>query len=172
MIKSVYRKMQLQTENIILVGMPGCGKSTVGKALAAELSKEFVDADEELVKTFGRTIPDVFAEEGEAGFRKKETQILADLGKRSGLVIATGGGCVTKRENYPLLHQNGRILWLKRDIDLLPTEGRPLSQSNRLSEMYTIRKPLYEAFSDFSIDNNSSFHDTVSKIISILEEQV
>ncbi|MBQ2785492.1 MAG: AAA family ATPase [Oscillospiraceae bacterium] len=172
LIKSVYRKMQLQTENIILVGMPGCGKSTVGKALAAELSKEFVDADEELVKTFGRTIPDVFAEEGEAGFRKKETQILADLGKRSGLVIATGGGCVTKRENYPLLHQNGRILWLKRDIDLLPTEGRPLSQSNRLSEMYTIRKPLYEAFSDFSIDNNSSFHDTVSKIISILEEQV
>ena len=171
LIESVYRKMQLQTENIILVGMPGCGKSTVGKALAAELGKEFVDADEELVKVFGKPITDIFAEEGEAGFRQKETQILADLGKRSGLVIATGGGCVTREENYPLLHQNGRILWVKRDIDLLPTEGRPLSQSNRLSEMYTVRKPLYEAFSDFSIDNNTSIHDTVSKIISILEAQ-
>ena len=119
----------------------------------------------------GRVAADIFAEEGESGFRKKETQILADLGKRSGLVIATGGGCVTREENYPLLHQNGRILWMKREIDLLPTEGRPLSQSNRLSEMYAIRKPLYEAFSDLAIDNNGSVHHTVSKITSILEEQ-
>lgn len=171
LIESVYRKMQLQMENIILIGMPGCGKSTVGKALAAELGKEFVDSDEELVKTFDRTIPDIFAEEGEAGFRKKETRILADLGKRSGLVIATGGGCVTQDENYSLLHQNGRIFWLKRDVEVLPIEGRPLSQTNKLSEMYRIRKPMYEAFSDFTIDNSAIFHDTVFKIISILEEQ-
>jgi shikimate dehydrogenase len=130
-----------------------------------------VDADEELVKTFGKTIPDIFAEEGEAGFRAKETQILKELGKRSGLVIATGGGCVTKPENYPLLHQNGSIFWLKRDIDLLPTEGRPLSQANKLDEMYRIRKPMYESFSDSAIDNNGSIRHTVSKIISTLEEQ-
>ena len=171
LIESVYRKIQLQMENIILVGMPGCGKSTIGKSLAAELGKEFVDADEELVKTFRKPIPDIFAGEGEDGFRKKETQILTDLGKRSGLVIATGGGCVTREENYPLLHQNGTILWLKRDIDLLPTEGRPLSQSSRLSEMYCVRKPMYEAFSDFAVDNSGLIHDTVSKIIFILEEQ-
>lgn len=171
LIESVYRKMQLQMENIILIGMPGCGKSAVGNTLAAELGKEFVDADEELVKTFGKTIPDIFAEEGETVFRAKETQILKELGKRSGLVIATGGGCVTKPENYPLLHQNGSIFWLKRDIDLLPTEGRPLSQANKLDEMYRIRKPMYESFSDSAIDNNGSIRHTVSKIISTLEEQ-
>ena len=171
LIETVYRKMQLQMENIILVGMPGCGKSTVGKALADRLGKQFADVDAELVKTFQKSIPDIFAEEGEAGFRKKETQILTDLGKRSGLVIATGGGCVTQPKNYPLLHQNGTILWLKRDIAQLPTDGRPLSQSNRLSEMYALRKPLYETFSDYSIDNSTSIHDTVSKIIFILEAQ-
>ncbi len=171
LIESVYRKMQLQMENIILIGMPGCGKSTVGKALSAEMGKQFVDADEELVKGFCKSIPDIFAAEGEAGFRKKETQILADLGKRSGLVIATGGGCVTRQENYPLLHQNGTLIWMMRDIEMLPTDGRPLSQTNRLSDLYASRKPLYEAFSDFAIDNNGFIHDTVSKIISILEEQ-
>ncbi len=171
MIQQVYDKMRLQMENIILVGMPGCGKSTVGKALADTLGKRFVDADEELVKVFQKSIPDIFAEEGEAGFRKKESQVLADLGKRSGLVIATGGGCVTRNENYPLLHQNGTIFWLHKNIDSLPTDGRPLSQANRLSDLYAVRKPLYEAFSDFAIDNNGNIMDTVSKIISILEEQ-
>ena len=171
MIQQVYDKMRLQMENIILVGMPGCGKSTVGKALADTLGKRFVDADEELVKAFQKSIPDIFAEEGEAGFREKETQILHELGKKSGLVIATGGGCVTRKENYPLLHQNGTIFWLLRNIDSLPTDGRPLSQANRLSDLYAVRKPLYEAFSDFAIDNNGNIMDTVSKIISILEEQ-
>lgn len=171
MIQQVYDKMRLQMENIILVGMPGCGKSTVGKALADTLGKRFVDADEELVKAFQKSIPDIFAEEGEAGFREKETQILHELGKKSGLVIATGGGCVTRKENYPLLHQNGTIFWLHKNIDSLPTDGRPLSQANRLSDLYAVRKPLYEAFSDFAIDNNGNIMDTVSKIISILEEQ-
>ena len=171
MIQQVYDKMRLQMENIILVGMPGCGKSTVGKALADTLGKRFVDADEELVKAFQKSIPDIFAEEGEAGFREKETQILHELGKKSGLVIATGGGCVTRKENYPLLHQNGTIFWLHKNIDSLPTDGRPLSQANRLSDLYAVRKSLYEAFSDFAIDNNGNIMDTVSKIISILEEQ-
>lgn len=170
LIEDVYRKMRLQMENIILVGMPGCGKSTVGKLLAEKLGKKFVDADEELVRTFGKSIPDIFAEEGEAGFREKETQILSDLGKQSSLVIATGGGCVTQEQNFPLLHQNGSILWLKRDLDRLPTDGRPLSQKNKLADMYNIRKPLYERFSDHVIDNNGAADDTVNAILSHLEE--
>lgn len=170
LIQEVYSKMRLQMENIILVGMPGCGKSTVGKLLAEKLGKQFVDADEELVKTFGKSIPDIFAEEGEAGFREKETQILRELGKKSGLVIATGGGCVTQERNYPLLHQNGTIFWLKRDIAALPTDGRPLSQSNKLEEMYSIRKPMYEAFADFSVDNNGGPEDSVRQIQIALEE--
>ena len=90
--------------------------------------------------------------------------MLSDLGKQSGLVIATGGGCVTIRENYPLLHQNGQIFWLKRDISELPTEGRPLSQAGKLEEMYRIRKPLYEALADFVIENKTP-EQTVQRIM-------
>jgi len=170
LIEDVYRKMQLQMENLILIGMPGCGKSTLGKALADRMGKEFVDADEALVEAFGKDIPTIFAEEGEAGFRAKETAILRDLGKRSGLVIATGGGCVTKAENYPLLHQNGTIFWLQRNLAKLPIDGRPLSQRNRLEEMYAVRKPLYERFADHSICNDGRLEDTLTAIIRRTED--
>ena len=153
-IQFVYDKMRQQMENIILIGMPGCGKSTIGKLLAEKLGKTFVDADEELVKTYRMNIPAIFAAEGESGFREKETAVLENLGKRAGLVIATGGGCVTRERNYPLLHQNGTIFWLHRDLDRLPSDGRPLSQVTKMEDMYHIRKPLYESFADHAIDNN------------------
>ncbi len=169
LIGEVYRKMQLQMENIILIGMPGCGKSTVGKRLAERLGKQFVDADEELVRTFGKSIPKIFAQEGEAGFRAKESEILTTLGKQSALVIATGGGCVTQPRNYPKLHQNGTIFCLTREIAKLPTHGRPLSMANDLSQMYAARKPLYERFADHIISNDGTLEETVSAIISKLE---
>ena len=169
LIEEVYRKMRLQMENIILTGMPGCGKSTIGAALAERLGKEFVDADQELVNTFGQSIPDIFAAEGETGFREKETQVLALLGKRSGLVIATGGGCVTQERNYPLLHQNGTIFWLQRELEKLPTDGRPLSQANKLTDMYRIRKPMYERFADRAINNDETAAETVAAILDALE---
>ena len=170
LIEDVYRKMQLQMENMILIGMPGCGKSTVGKLLAETLGKTFVDADTELVRTFEKTIPDIFTEEGESGFREKETAVLRELGKKSGLVIATGGGCVTQSRNYPLLHQNGTIFWLQRDLEKLPTDGRPLSQSNKLADLFHNRKPLYEAYADYMIDNNGDCEETVAAILAKLEE--
>lgn len=169
MIETVYRKMSANMQNIILIGMPGCGKSTVASLLSQKLGRKAVDADEEIVKLAGKSIPAIFEEDGEEAFRALETQVLTELGKQSRLIIATGGGCVTKQRNYPLLHQNGSIFWLKRELELLPTDGRPLSQANRLQDLLEARQPLYEAFADYPIDNNGTCEDTVREIISILE---
>lgn len=169
-IEAVYQKLRLEMENIILIGMPGCGKSTIGKALAQRLGKEFVDADTELEKREGRPIARIIPEDGEDRFRELETKTLEHLGKQSGLVIATGGGCVTRAENWPLLLQNGRIIWLKRELNLLPIDGRPLSQANKLEDMYAKREPLYRQLADYVIDNNGSESQTIDLILSSLEE--
>lgn len=168
-IESVYNKLSSQMQNITLIGMPGCGKSTVGALLAEKLGRPLVDADARIEALAGKSIPAIFAEDGQEIFRDWETKALEELGKRSGLVIATGGGCVTKRRNYRLLHQNSRIFWLKRDISVLPTEGRPLSQANPLADLYAQRKPMYEAFADVIIDNNGTAEETVRAIIAQLE---
>ncbi len=154
-IGQIHNTLSRQMQNIILIGMPGCGKSTVGKLLAEKTGRPFVDADVRLTEIAGKSIPEIFAQDGEARFRALETQVLAELGKQSGLIIATGGGCVTKEENYPLLHQNGHIFCLVRSLEQLPTDGRPLSQQGDLAQMYAVRGPLYRRFADTMIDNNS-----------------
>ena len=166
-IADIHRILQKQMENLVLVGMPGCGKSTIGSLLANLLNKKFVDEDEVVAKQAGMTIPEIFATSGEKGFRDLETRVLSELGKESGMVIATGGGCVTRQENYPFLHQNGRILWIRRDIEKLPVNGRPLSQRSNLEEMYRIRRPYYEAFADYSVDNDGSQEETVAQILNM-----
>ena len=166
-IGKIHEILRKQMENIVLVGMPGCGKSTVGGMLAALLHKKFVDIDAEIVKQAGMSIPEIFQKSGEDGFREWETQVLTQIGKESGLVIATGGGAVTRSENYPLVHQNGRIVWLKRSIHSLPTDDRPLSQKNRLEEMYAVRKPMYEAFSDCAVVNDGDLNETVKQILEV-----
>ena len=172
MIETVYRKMSAQMQNIVLIGMPGCGKSTIASLLSEKLGRQAVDADEEIVKLAGKPIPSIFKEDGEEVFRSLETQVLEELGKQSRLIIATGGGCVTKQRNYPLLHQNGSIFWLKRDIELLPPDGRPLSQANQLRDVFHTRKSLYASFADHQIDNNGSCQDTVNQIVSTLEDML
>lgn len=169
-IGKIHGILSRQMKNIVLIGMPGCGKSTVGKLLAEKLGRKFVDADEEIIQLAGKTIPEIFAQDGEEVFRKWETTALENLGKQSGLVIATGGGCVTRIRNYPALHQNGNMIWLERDLSLLPTDGRPLSQANRLEEMYVLRRPMYEAFADIRVKNSGSPEETVTEILSKLEE--
>jgi shikimate dehydrogenase len=116
----------------------------------------------------GMSIPEIFAKEGEEEFRSREIKVLSELGKQSGLVIATGGGCVTISVNHSFLHQNGRIFWLKRDVSQLPTAGRPLSQNGSLDEMYRIRKPLYERFADDIIENES-VEQTVRQIMEAIK---
>ena len=164
-IPEIYLKMCKRMENIVLVGMPGCGKSTIGKLVAEKLGKTFVDADDEIPKKAGISIPQIFEKFGEEKFRQIESEVLADLGQKSNFVIATGGGCITRSENYNSLHQNGTIYWIQRDIAMLPTDGRPLSQKNNLSQMYITRKPLYEKFADKLIVNDGSVDDAVNEII-------
>ena len=167
-IETIHRQLKTQMENIILIGMPGCGKSTVGKILAEHLGRPFVDADSRIVDAAGMSIPEIFAHSGEEGFRQIETQVLSDLGMRSGLVIATGGGCVTQERNYPLLHQNGTCVWLTRDLAKLPADGRPLSQKGKLEQMYQIRKPLYERFADVTVSNDAAAEDCAAMILEYL----
>ncbi len=161
----IHDRLQKQMENIILIGMPGCGKSTVGKMVAKQLGRVFVDADKEIVQRAGMTIPDIFRTQGESGFRRLETEVLSILGQKSGQVIATGGGCVTREENYPLLHQNGTIYWLKRDLAKLPTDGRPLSQSTALEQMYSVREPMYNRYCDCVVSNDGAIKDAVLEIL-------
>ena len=169
-ISQIHSLLRGQMENIILIGMPGSGKSTVGASLAQKTGKRLVDADSYLVEKAGKTIPEIFAEGGEAAFRALETQVLAELGMESGLILATGGGCVTQEENYPLLRQNGRLFCLLRDLDKLPTDGRPLSQATKLAEMYQVRKSLYNRFADHLIDNNGSPETAAEDILKLWEE--
>ena len=170
-IEMIYSRLRRQMENIILIGMPGCGKTTVGASLANILSRPLKDADAELEQAVGRKITEILPTDGEASFRSLESETLLDLGKQSGLVIATGGGCVTIPNNYEKLHRNGTIVWLKRDLDLLPTDGRPLSQTGHLQEMYQKRAPLYARFADFSVENSGNPQETAEEIIRILEDR-
>lgn len=162
------RKAGREAENLILVGMPGCGKKTVGKLLAERLGRPFVGSDRLVEAITGLTIPDIFARYGEDAFRALETRALAILCARSGCVVATGGGCVTRRENLPLLRMGGRVLWLRRDTASLAREGRPLSLTRDLTEMYAEREPLYRACADLTADNNGAVEQTVEQIVNLL----
>lgn len=153
-VEAVLRRIQGDTENIILIGMPGCGKSTTARLLQERLpQRRAVEMDAEIEKMAGKTIPEIFAEDGEAAFRMMETCVLAKFCAGSGQIIATGGGCVTREENYRLLHQNGRIFWLWRALEELPTDGRPLSQQHTPLALYAQREEMYRRFADHRVES-------------------
>ena len=153
---AVLDQLERESRNVALIGMPGCGKTTTGRALAALTGRPFVDLDEVLTERFGCSIPDFFARKGEDAFRKAETEALREVAKQSGLVIATGGGIVTRSENLPLLRQNSRLVYLRRETDALPVEGRPLSLQHSPQVLAQKRLPLYEAWGEYTISAASA----------------
>jgi shikimate dehydrogenase len=152
-IERIYRELSAELSNIILIGMPGSGKTTVAKRIGSLTGRMVYDADEEFTKTYGRTPEQVITEDGEDAFRGMETKVLRELGKKSGAVIATGGGAVTREENYPLLHQNGVLVWIKRENSELDTAHRPLSAGS-LTKLYEKREPLYRAWADLTAESS------------------
>lgn len=168
-IDRIERILSHQMQNIVIIGMPGSGKTAVSTMLAERLGRKIFDTDTIVSEKAGMTIPEIFAAQGEAGFRKLETEVTAEVGKLSGNIISTGGGVVTVADNYELLHQNGVILWIERDTNKLARDGRPISLSSDLNELYAARLPLYERFADIKADNNGDINDTVNAIMEMIK---
>lgn len=168
-IDRIEKVLKAQMQNIVIIGMPGSGKSTVSAMLAEKLGRQVEDADVLIAQKAGMSITEIFATQGESGFRKLETEVLAEVGKKSGLVISTGGGCVTVPDNYRLLHQNGIIVWIKRDTKKLARDGRPISLSSDMDRLYSSRRSFYECFADLTVDNNGDIKDTVNAITEMIK---
>lgn len=155
----IYKKVLADKENITLVGMPSCGKSTIGKLIAERTGREFIDTDSIIVERYG-DISELFAAKGERFFRDKETEIIDEVSKKTGAVISTGGGAVLREENVRLLKQNSRIYFLDRPLDLLcPTDDRPLAGSReKIESLYKERYGIYESISDekVAVENDPS----------------
>lgn len=164
----ITRIIEKQTKNIILIGMPGCGKSTVGRRLAERLGRPFHDADKVFTETYEITPAEVISAEGEETFRQMEHRIAEELGKLSGTVIACGGGVVTREYNYDALHQNGTIIFLERDLDKLSTKGRPLSQTTGVEALYNARFDAYVRFADIRVKSTEIVEKTTDLIIEML----
>ena len=162
--ENIVTRLWQDRTNLVLVGMPGCGKTTVGRALAQLSGKPFVDLDEEIVRRAGRPIPYIFQTEGEEAFRELEARVLAEVCAQSGQVVATGGGAVLRAENRAAMRRAGRVYFLRRSLEELPTDGRPLSQKGGLEEMYLVRKPLYSAAADVAVANSAAPEETAELI--------
>lgn len=161
-------KVAAATMNIALIGMPGCGKSTVGAELARQLGRRFVDMDVEIEKKAGKSIPEIFAQDGEEFFRTVETQVLATFSGESRLVIATGGGVVTRENNLPLLRRNSRIVLLERPVEQLCVDGRPLSAKYTPARLAIEREPLYNSWKEIKLKVTEP-EETAERIIKELK---
>lgn len=156
--------------NVVLVGMPGSGKSTVGRLVAERLGKPFVDIDEEICQAVGMSIPAFFEQKGEPAFRSVERELTAKFGGMSGQVISSGGGSVMDETNRRSFRYNGIIVYLERDLKSLPLQGRPVSQrAASLEKLFEERHPVYRALADLVIDNNGPLKETVDQIADSLE---
>lgn len=166
-INKVYKKLLLEKSNIVLVGMPTSGKSTIGKALAKSLNKKFIDVDKEIVKKAGNSIKEIFKEKGEAYFRTVESQVIESLSRESNLVIATGGGSVLDQKNVKRLKRNGYLIFIDRPLNLLiAADDRPLSANRiNLKNLYQERYNIYKAVSDVTVINDKDLDFVLKKVL-------
>ncbi|MBQ2766716.1 MAG: shikimate kinase [Clostridia bacterium] len=164
-IETTLAAITQECANIVLIGMPGCGKSTVGRCLAELTGRELIDTDARIEERAGKPIPQIFAEDGEAAFRALEADVIAELGRERGLIIACGGGAVLKPENRIALRQNGRIYCLRRPLELLETKGRPLSGNlEKMRALESVRAPIYREMTDLSVENITTPADAAAAI--------
>lgn len=168
--EKIEKILRLQMSNIVLIGMAGCGKSTIGKILSQKLGKEFADTDEMIEKAEERSIPEIIEKMGEDFFRCCENLAVNIVGKEKSQIIATGGGIITRPENYMPLNQNGIIVFINRDGDKLSTRGRPLSQMYGVKALYEKRMPLYKQFAHIEVDGNGTPDQVADQIIKELEQ--
>ena len=169
-IEKVINKLKKESQNLVLVGMPGSGKSTIGKRVAKLLEKEFIDTDALIEQKEGKPIPQIFAEFGEDYFRKVESEVLSEVGKLSNKVISTGGGVIKNKDNYFPLKQNGVIVWIDRELDLLASKGRPLSKDKEtIKKLFDERKESYEFFADKKIKNDGELSEIAQGVKEIYE---
>ncbi len=161
-----------QKKNITLIGMPGSGKTTVGKKLANLLNKPFVDLDLEIERQEKMAIPEIFATKGETYFRDVETALIKQLGNRNGIVLSTGGGAPVREENRNALRRNSFVVWIDRKTENLTVKGRPVSQREGVQNLYEKRAPIYKSVADAKADNNSSVEETVKEVIRLYEENL
>lgn len=156
-----------EVRNIVLVGMPGCGKSSLGRLAAERTGRPFYDTDEMVVKKAGCSIPEIFASQGETVFRDLETQAVVQAARERGSVIATGGGVLLREENRRALRQNSRVVYLERALELLPTDGRPISQTRSLADIYRERLPLFLSTADMAVANDAEPDVVATRILEV-----
>ena len=166
----IYAELLKEKQNIVLIGMPGSGKSTIGKALAEKLGRDFIDTDDVITEKHG-IISDIFATKGEKYFRDIETEAVKKTAKKGGIVIATGGGAIMRKENVRALRQNGIIFFLNRPLDdIIPTSDRPLSSDiESLRKRFEERYPIYKATGDFEIAIDGKVENAVNRILECLK---
>ena len=164
-VNNIASELTRRKMNIVLVGMPGSGKTRIARSLAQNLGWPMLDTDEMIIQRTGRSPSDIIINDGEPAFRDIEMEIIEDTALTANCIISTGGGCITRSENYYPLHRNSLVVWIRRDLALLSTEDRPLSQTADISFMYQKRYPMYEYFSDMIVENNGSIEDAVNEIV-------
>ncbi len=165
-------RLSASVQNIAIIGMPGCGKTRGGQALAAQLDRQHVDIDHELEKRFGCSCSDYIKANGEAAFRAEETACLTEVAARSGQVISCGGGIVTRPENYNLLHQNSRIVLINRPLQDLAKGGRPITARDGVEKLAEIRMPLYRSWADIQVDSQKTPQETAHAIACLLPPMI